>query len=212
MIIAIDGPAGSGKTTVARLLAERLGISYLDTGATYRALTYAALKSNLDLSDKDSLKELAAGLGLKIEGSKIYLNGEDVNSKIRTPVIDKNISVVVSFSEVREVMVALQRKLARQGDFVVEGRDITTVVFPNAEYRFYLDADPDMRARRRYKELKEKGLDVDFEEIKKDLEKRDYADKNRKVGPLKKGKGVICIDTTGLDIEGSVEAIKKHIL
>jgi len=212
MIIAIDGPAGSGKTTVARLLAAKLGISYLDTGATYRALTYAALKNNLDLSDKGALKELAGSLGLKIEASKIYLNGEDVNGQIRTPVIDKNISVVVSFPEVREVMVNLQRELARQGDFVVEGRDITTVVFPNAEYRFYLDADSDMRAQRRYEELKGKGLDVGFEEIKKDLEKRDYADKNRKVGPLKKGKGVICIDTTDLSIEASVEAIKKHIV
>lgn len=211
MIVAIDGPAGSGKTTVAKLLAEDLRIFYLDTGATYRALTYAALENNLDLSDKGALERLAENLNLKIEGSNIYLNGVEINGKIRTPRIDKNISIVVSFPEVREIMVNLQKKLAGKGDFVVEGRDITTVVFPSAEYKFYLDANPRIRAERRFEELKEKGLDIDFEETKKDLEKRDCADKNRKAGPLKISKDAVVIDTSNLTIEGSVEEIKKYI-
>jgi len=211
MIIAIDGPAGSGKTTVARLLAKSLGIFYLDTGATYRALTYSALKAGLDLKNKSALESLARNLDLRIESEKIYLNSIEINGEIRTPRIDKNISVVVSFPEVREVMVGIQRKLAQEGDFVVEGRDITTVVFPRADYKFYLDADPIIRAQRRYKELKEKGITVNFEETKKDLEKRDYADKNRKTGPLKVSDDAVIIDTSDLTIKGSVEAIKKYI-
>jgi len=211
MIVAMDGPAGSGKTTVARLLAVKLGISYLDTGATYRALTYAALDKNLDLSNKDVLTEAAKSLNLEIKENKIYLDGVDVDSKIRTPLIDKNISLVVSHPEVREIMVELQRKAAGSGDFVVEGRDITTVVFSRAEYKFYLDADPRIRAMRRFEELRNKGLDVNFEEIKKDLERRDCADKGREVGPLRISEDAVVIDTSDLTIEATAEEIAKHI-
>jgi cytidylate kinase len=211
MIVAIDGPAGSGKTTVAKLLAQKLDIYYLDTGATYRALTYAALEKKLDLSNANALRELAQGLDLEIKDNKIYLNGLDVSSTIRTPIIDRNISLVVSFPEVREVMVALQRKMASKGNFVVEGRDITTVVFPQAQYKFYLDADPSVRAERRFKELRDKRIDIDFTEVKMDLEKRDAADKNRKTGPLRISDDAICIDTTNLTIEESVGEITKYI-
>lgn len=211
MVIAIDGPAGSGKTTVARLLAKRLGISYLDTGATYRALTYAAIKNNLDLSDKFALADLARALNIKIEGDKIYLDRDDVSADIRKPQIDKNISVVVSFPEVREIMAALQRDMARGGDFVVEGRDTTTVVFPRAEYKFYLDADPEARAGRRHRELEQKKIEIDFEEVKKDLEKRDYADKSREFSPLKVSEDAVSIDTTCLTIDEVVEKLAKLV-
>lgn len=211
MIIAIDGPAGSGKTTIAKILAERLGIFYLDTGATYRALTFKAIEKGLRLSDQESLVQLAENLNLEFKNEKVYLNGTDVSNEIRMPLINKNISPIAALSGVREIMVNLQRKLAQKGDCVVEGRDITTVVFPDAEYKFYLDADPDIRVKRRFKELKEKGLSVNYQENKEDLEKRDYADKNRSIGALRISENAEVIDTTGLTIEEVVEAILKSI-
>jgi cytidylate kinase len=211
MIIAIDGPGGCGKTTVAKILAQKLKISYLDTGATYRALTLKVLKLGLDLNDEEKIKEVAQSLNLKIEKDKIYLDSKEVSAEIRTPTIDKNISLVVSFPKVREEMVRLQRKIVDGNDFVVEGRDITTVVFPNAEFKFYLDADFSVRCQRRYNELREKKINVDFEEVKKDLEKRDRADKERKVGALVKSKDAIYIDTTHLSIEEVVNKILSYI-
>jgi len=211
MIIAIDGPAGSGKTTVSKLLAKSLGIFYLDTGATYRALTHKAIENNLDLSDECVLANLAENLDLKIKSGKIFIEGGEINDKIRTPTIDKNISLVVSHPWVRKAMVKLQREAAKEGDFVVEGRDITTVVFPEAEYKFYLDAKSEVRAKRRFKELSDKGLDVNFKEVNKDLEKRDFADKNRKVGPLTISENATFIDTSDLTIEGTVEKITEYI-
>lgn len=211
MVIAIDGPAGSGKTTVAKLLAKHLGISYLDTGATYRALTYSALNQGIGLSDEPRLISLARKLDLKFSGSSVYLSDKDISSAIRTPQIDKNISAVVSFSGVREIMVSLQRRLAKEGDFVVEGRDIASVVFPGAEYKFYLDAAPRIRAERRFKELKEKGLKIDSKEVGRDLERRDRADKTRETGPLKISEGAKVIDTSGLSIEQVVAKLAENI-
>ncbi|HIE36302.1 MAG TPA: (d)CMP kinase [Candidatus Omnitrophica bacterium] len=211
MIITIDGPGGCGKTTVAKILAQKLRISYLDTGATYRALTLKVLKLRLDLNDEERIKEVAQSLNLKIEKDKIYLDSKEVSAEIRTPTIDKNISLVVSHPKVREEMVRLQRKIVEGNDFVVEGRDIATVVFPNAEFKFYLDADFSVRCQRRYNELREKKINVDFEEVKRDLEKRDRADKERKVGALVKSKDAIYIDTTHLSIEEVVNKILSYI-
>jgi cytidylate kinase len=211
MIIAIDGPAGSGKTTIAKILAQKLNISYLDTGATYRALTLKVLRLGLDLNDEEKIKEVAKKLKLKIEKEKIYLDNEEVSAQIRTPIIDKNISLVVFHPKVREGMVKLQREIVNNNDFVVEGRDITTVVFPNAEFKFYLDAEFLVRCQRRYKEMIEKKINIDFEEVKRDLEKRDKADKERKVGALVKSKDAIYIDTTHLNVEEVVDKILSYI-
>jgi len=213
MIIAIDGPAGAGKTTVARLLAKKLNIFYLDTGATYRALTFKALEEKIDLDDEEALENLAKNLNLRFDFSqgKVFLDGEDVTDKIRQPIIDKNISKVAEKPKVREVLVELQRKIAQDKDFVVEGRDTTTVVFPDAQFKFFLDADFYVRLKRRFKELKEKGLNISFSEVEKDLKRRDKADLERKVGPLRKAEDAIYIDTTDLSLEEVIEKIVKII-
>tara|TARA_B100000315_G_C14563373_1_gene581667 strand:- start:1235 stop:1888 length:654 start_codon:yes stop_codon:yes gene_type:complete len=211
MIIAIDGPAGSGKTTTARRIAEKLGILYLDTGATYRALTLAALEKDLDLNDAGSLEELAKNIDLRLETNRVFLQSKDVSQAIRTPRIDKNISMVVKHPGVREVMVNLQRDIAKGNNCIAEGRDVATVVFPKAEFKFYLDADEKKRAQRRYKELQEKEINIEFAEVKSDLTKRDSADKNRVVGPLKVSEDAIIIDTTDLSIEDTADEIIKYI-
>lgn len=213
MIIAIDGPAGAGKTTVARLLAKKLNIFYLDTGATYRALTFKALEEKIDLDDEEALENLAKNLNLRFDFSqgKVFLDGEDVTDKIRQPIIDKNISKVAEKPKVRKVLVELQRKIAQDKNFVVEGRDTTTVVFPNAQFKFFLDADFYVRLKRRFKELKEKGLNISFSEVEKDLKRRDKADLERKVGPLRKAEDAIYIDTTDLSLEEVIEKIIKII-
>jgi len=211
MIIGIDGPAGSGKTTVAKLLAKKLGIFYLDTGAMYRALTLKALERKVDLSDQDALKKIAEELNLEFKEGKVYLDSLDVSDQIRTPLIDKSISPVVAQPEVRAVMVKLQRNMVAKGDFVVEGRDITTVVFPDAKYKFYLDASPAIRAKRRFKELSQKGMDVNFQELDQDLKRRDNSDKTREISPLRVSEDAIVIDTTNLTILETAEEILKHI-
>lgn len=213
MIIAIDGPAGAGKTTVARLLAKKLNIFYLDTGATYRALTFKALEEKIDLDDEEALENLAKNLNLRFDFSqgKVFLDGKDITDKIRQPVIDKNISKVAEKPKVRKVLVELQRKIAQDKDFVVEGRDTTTVVFPHAQFKFFLDADFYVRLKRRFKELKEKGLNISFSEVERDLKRRDKADLERKVGPLRKAEDAIYIDTTDLSLEEVIEKIIKII-
>ncbi|NQT28884.1 MAG: (d)CMP kinase [Candidatus Omnitrophica bacterium] len=211
MIIGIDGPAGSGKTTVAKLLAKRLGIFYLDTGAMYRALTLKAIREKVNLSDQDSLKKIVEELNLEFKEGKVYLDQVDVSDQIRTPLIDKSISPVVAQPKVRAVMVKLQRDMVAKGDFVVEGRDITTVVFPDAKYKFYLDAFPAIRAQRRFRELSEKGIDVNFQELDQDLKRRDNADKTREISPLKLSEDAIAIDTTNLTILQTAEEIIKHM-
>ena len=211
MIIAIDGPAGSGKTTIAKLLAQRLEIGYLDTGATYRALTLYALENDLDLAESEQLVLAAENITIGFLENQVILNKINVTDKIRMPNIDKNISAVVKHPQVRSVMVDLQRKIAVNQDYVVEGRDITTVVFPNAEFKFYLDADTSLRARRRYEELLKKGMAIDYQEVLKDLENRDYSDKNREVGPLKIAVDAQYIDTSSLTIDQVVSTLTEYI-
>ncbi len=211
MVIAIDGPAGSGKTTIAKFLAQRLNILYLDTGATYRVLTLKALQEKVDLSNEKSLVELVLAMKIRFEGDRVFLEGEDVTDKIRSPEVDKTISLPVSFKKVREEMVSLQRRLVDNKDVVVEGRDTTTVVFPNAEYKFYLDADIDERTKRRQEYLKEKGYFLSYEDVKRQILKRDSADLKREFGALKKADDAVYVDTTSLNIEEVLDTLLSYI-
>lgn len=211
MIIAIDGPAGSGKTTVAKFLARELNILYLNTGAIYRALTLKTLQGNVCLDDEVRLIDLASNLDIKLDYEKVFLDGQDVTAEIHTPIIDKSISELASLRGVRESMVCLQRKIVKGHNAVVEGRDIATVVFPNAEYKFYLDASPKERAKRRYDELKEKGVKISLEDVENQMRIRDASDLNREIGPLKEDKDAIYVDTTDLDIDQVLGVILGYI-
>ena len=214
-VIAIDGPAGSGKSTVAKLVAQRLGFLYIDTGAMYRALTLKALRIKADLSDEAKLGSLARATEIELKQSggslKIYLDGKDVTDQIRTPEVTNNVKYIARTKAVRECMVAIQRKLGEQGGAGMEGRDIGTVVLPNADKKFYIDASFDIRAVRRYEELKDGGAAVTEEGIKKDLKVRDESDFSRAIGPLKKADDAILIDTTDLTIEGVVDKVLSLI-
>lgn len=214
-VIAIDGPAGSGKSTVSKRIARKLDLLYIDTGAMYRALTLKAMRQGLDLEDSSALVKLAhsARIDLKEDGGRlrVFLDGEDVSELIRTPELTKNVKYIACVPEVRGEMVRLQRAIGERAGAVLEGRDIGTVVFPDADYKFYLDADVEERARRRHKELVDSNQKVDLEEIKKDVVVRDESDMKREVGALKKAEDAILIDTTNLSIDEVVEKLLSHM-
>ncbi|MDD5567777.1 MAG: (d)CMP kinase [Candidatus Omnitrophica bacterium] len=216
MIIAIDGPAGAGKSTVAKLLAKKLRFLYIDTGAMYRALTLKVLETKTNINNTDRIVELASNSSINLinnsDGSlKILLDGRDVSSDIRQPAITQFVSDVAKIGEVRRIMVELQRKLGQEGDAVLDGRDIGTVVFPNADKKFYIDADFKERVSRRFKESVGLGQKVSFEDVSSDLANRDNIDSNRKVAPLKKADDAIYVDTTSLSIEEVVDKLLKEI-
>ncbi|MGE4357327.1 MAG: (d)CMP kinase [Candidatus Omnitrophota bacterium] len=215
-IVAIDGPAGAGKSTVAKLVAEKLNYFYIDTGAMYRAVTLKALKEKIDFADEKKLVDLSAKADIqfkkdKSKGLRIFLDGKDVSKRIREKDINLNISALSKIKGVRENMVLRQRKLGEKGKVVLEGRDIGTVVFPEARYKFYLDADFPERVARRYKELILQGKKISWEEVRKDLLRRDRSDKLRKIAPLRKARDAIYIDTTHLSINEVVEKIISFI-
>jgi cytidylate kinase len=216
MIIAIDGPAGAGKSTVARITAQKLGFLYIDTGAMYRALTLKALEKKIEVKDTAALIEMACSTSIDLinnhQGSlNIFLDGEDVSGQIRQPCITRLVSDIAKIKGVREVMLGLQRKLGKQRDSVLDGRDIGTVVFPDADRKFYIDADFKERVRRRYKELKELGQNVTPEDIEEDLRNRDNIDSTREFAPLKKAEDAIYIDTTNLTIDEVVNLVLKSL-
>ncbi len=215
IIVTIDGPAGAGKSTVAKLLSKKLAFAYLDTGAMYRALTLKALNEKINLEDEEALVKLAKVTKLDLEdnpaGLKVLLDGKDVSQEIRTLEVTNNTFYIARAPKVREVMVDWQRSIGNKKNVVVEGRDTGTVVFPKAKYKFYLDADIAERSKRRFDELKQKGKDVNKELLTEELKDRDNKDLTRKVGPLKKAQDAISLDTTKLTIDEVVNTLYKHI-
>jgi len=211
MIITIDGPAASGKSTTAKMVAKKLKMTYLDTGAMYRAVTLALLRSNTDLDDYDSVCQVVDELELDIydQGSKtvVRLDGEDVSQAIRSMQVTENVSAVSAVKYVREAMVEIQRNIGKKTNCVVEGRDIGTVVFPNAEFKIFMVADIKMRAERRLKELHEMGENRSLQEVLADLKRRDEKDSTRAHSPLQKADEAIEIDTSMLSIDQQVEKI-----
>ena len=205
MNIAIDGPAGAGKSTIAKILAARLGILYLDTGAMYRAVGYKAIKSGVSVSDLAAVENMLKNttVDVKVEDGvqHVYLDGEDVSGVIRTPEVSRAASDISALPPVRHAMVDLQRIIAAKQDTVLDGRDVGTFVLPNAEHKFFLTASVEERAKRRYKELVGRGENCDFEKIRKDIETRDYNDSHRALAPLKKADDAIEVDTTFMTIE-----------
>ena len=207
MIIAIDGPAGSGKSTIAKLIAEDLGLVYLDTGAMYRLVTLKALNDGI-LDDLEKIIKMLDNLSIDIKENGFYLDDIDVSEGIRKPVVSENVSDIAAIREVREKMVDLQRKFSESKNVILDGRDIGTVVFPNADVKIFLIADAKERANRRYKELVAKGENVRIEEIYENILKRDEIDSTRKESPLKKADDAIEVDTTSKNIE----EVKNEIL
>jgi len=214
--VAIDGPAGSGKSTVARILAKEYNIKYLDTGALYRACAVKVLSLGISPSDEEAVVKVAqeAKIDAKYseDGTQItVLDGEDVSEKIRAPEISMTTSTISAFGGVRKAVTELQRKLAAEYSCVLDGRDIGTVVLPNADFKFFLTADSAVRAKRRADELEQKGYQVDLEKLKKEIEARDLQDSTRKEAPLKPAEDAVIVDTSSLTVEGVVAEIRKRI-
>jgi CMP/dCMP kinase len=210
--IAIDGPAASGKSTTAKLVAQRLGYLHLDTGAMYRAITLGVLKRGIDVAAREKVQSFAQAANVVVEasgpkGNRILLNGIDVTGEIRSPEVTKNVSTISSYEAVRAVLVREQRKLAAQGGIVLEGRDIGTVVLPKADLKIFMIAAVSERARRRKKELLTAGIEVQDAEIVKEIEERDRKDSTREVSPLKEASDAITLDTSDLSIDEQVDFI-----
>ena len=219
MTIAIDGPAASGKSTIGGLLAERLGYLYLDTGAMYRAVTWVALERGLDIGDEEALSALARSLEIEItrpgvnDGRQytVLADGEDVTWEIRRPDVDRYVSPVSACAGVRRALTEQQRRIAQRGRVVMVGRDIGTVVIPDAGLKIYLDASPEVRARRRFLELVERGEEADYERILSDMVRRDRIDSQREVAPLKAAEDAITVDTDNLSIGEVLDVVQQLV-
>jgi len=201
-VVAIDGPAGAGKSTIAKIVARELGYLYIDTGAMYRAITWKVMANKIDLRDEKKIVEMSKKTDIKLVQSddklKIFVNGKNVSEKIRSENVTKNTNTIAAIQGVRKILRDKQRQIGRIGGVAMEGRDIGTAVFPDAEKKFYLDAKPNERALRRWKELKAKGKKISLKKIAKAIKRRDYLDRNRGINPLRKAKDAIIIDSTAL--------------
>ena len=211
MIVAIDGPAGSGKGTVTSLIAEKLNLTCIDTGATYRALALYTIKNNISLEDRQKIIDASKHVDIKMIGDRVYLDNIDVTKEIRSTEVTSIVSQVSSIKEVRENMVYIQRKMAEGLDVIMEGRDITTVVFPDADYKFYLDASLEERAKRRFLQNQSLKVSSSMEEIIDNIKFRDYNDMNKEVGSLMRTNDQIYIDSTNLSIDEVVNLIVAKI-
>jgi len=213
--IAIDGPAGSGKSSVSKIVARRLGLLYIDTGAMYRALTLKAIDNGINLEKETVLVELAHNTKIELihqkDGTIVLLDGQDVTEKIRETDVTNNVFYLARTEGVRECMKKLQRKIAEKGNVVMEGRDITTVILPDADYKFYLDASFEERVKRRRKELEQDGKQVVKSELSEDIKVRDKKDLTRKIAPLKKAEDAIIVDSTGMSLEKEVDTVISYI-
>ena len=214
IIIGIDGPAGSGKSTLSKMVSERLGFTYLDTGAMYRAITYLAIKKEI-VDDEEAVSTFVRGLDviLKFENgnTRVFVNDEEVTDFIRTPEVNSKVSEIARMPAVRKELVRMQKRMGEIGNIVAEGRDTTTVVFPDADLKIYLIASVDVRAERRHKEFLEKGIDIDIEEVKANLRKRDEIDSGREISPLKKAENAIEVDTSTLSVDEEFEILIENI-
>ncbi|MDP6736443.1 MAG: (d)CMP kinase [Nitrospinaceae bacterium] len=217
MVIAIDGPAGSGKSTVAKIVAEKLRFRYIDTGSMYRAVAWKNLLKNVDLSNEEMVAEIAHNVEIDLVpgegGQSVFVDGENATNQLKQEKISRAAAVVAAQPMIREIMTKKQRELGNQGDVVMDGRDIGTVVFPQAEKKFFLDAEPKERGRRRFDELKTKNQEanLDLATIIEQVKQRDYEDRTRKIAPLRQADDAISIDTTHLDISQVVDQIMKEI-
>ena len=213
--IAIDGPAGAGKSTIAKRLANELGYVYVDTGAMYRAMAYYFLKNQVDTNDEEAIAKACRNVNVTIayqDGEQqVLLNGENVNGVIRKEEVGKTASTTSVYPVVRAKLMDLQRELAMKENVIMDGRDIGTVVLPNADVKIFLTASSKVRAKRRYDELTEKGVECDFDEIEKDIIDRDYRDMHRETAPLKQAEDAILLDSSELDIDGVVNRMKEII-
>lgn len=214
LIIAIDGPASSGKSTTAKFLAEKLNYLYIDTGAMYRAITLMAIRNNI-LDNKDEIIELAKKIDIQLNFDKgqtsVFVDGIDVSEEIRSLEVSKVVSPISKIEEVRNIMVEKQRAIGENGGVVMEGRDITTVVFPNADIKIFLTATIDERAKRRVKEYQSKGIEIDLEQVIENIKERDRIDSSREISPLKKSEDAIEIDTSNLTIDQQVNLIYDKV-
>lgn len=214
--VAIDGPAGAGKSSVAKAVGKQLGLLYVDTGALYRTVGLAALRKCVDPSSKAEVEALLKEISVEMDfsetsGQVVLLNGEDVTGLIRTPEVSMTASDISALPIVREYLLGLQRNIAKTKNVIMDGRDIGTVVLPDAQVKIFLTASPESRAERRYKELVEKGEKTTVKDVLRDVIKRDYNDTNRKAAPLRPAEDSVLVDTTNLDFDGSVEAVAKII-
>jgi len=211
LIVAIDGPAGSGKSTIAKLVAKKFNFTYIDTGAMYRMITLYLLENKISFDNLDKIQKILNEINLDMKEDKFFLNNVDVSLKIREEIINENVSKVASIKAVRENLVNLQRKIASDKNVILDGRDIGTVVFPNAQVKIFLVASAEERARRRYNEFMEKKVEITYDEVLKSLKERDHLDSTRKESPLVKASDALELDTTNLKIDEVVNFISNEI-
>ncbi|EQK42842.1 cytidylate kinase [[Clostridium] bifermentans ATCC 638] len=211
LVIAVDGPAGAGKSTIAKIVADKMNINYIDTGAMYRAITYKVLQSGIDINNENEVIEIAKKSDIDFKDNNIYLDGKILKEEIRTPEVSHNVSNVAQIKDVRYLMVDVQRDIGNKSSVILDGRDIGSYVFPNADYKFFLVASSKERGERRYKELIKKGYNTTLEEVINDVIRRDEIDSNREFAPLVKANDAIEIDTTGKSIDKVVESVIEKI-